>query len=264
MRQYIGITGFMTSEELERVSGNFLYTEGDPFLMAGILVSRKTFREQGNKWPNRYPKFLEIDKITREVIENVGQYIHYHTEAKEWDLLVELMALVGSYPSVYGIQLNLAWPNLSSLRKFKELSRGNCELILQVGREAMFMLDDSPDKVAGILSNYARHDNVVNYVLLDASGGYGIEMNLVRTENYLQAIYDKGLHEKFGVVIAGGLSHKNLERILPLFERFPNLSIDAEGKLRGRDDHLDIGKAIHYANSALSLMRSKEQVQGTP
>lgn len=264
MRQYIGVTGFMTCEELEQVSNNFCYLDGDPFLMAGILISRKTFREQGNSWPSRYPTFWAIDKISTVVIEHVGQYIHYHTQSRDWDLVVELMAIVGAYPSIYGIQLNATWPDINSLKKFKELSKGKYELILQVGKEALIKADYRPDKIADLVSDYVRHTNTIDYVLLDASGGYGIEMNVEKTRSYLQAIYDKGLHEKIGIAMAGGLSDKNLDRISTLLEKFPNLSIDAEGKLRGKDDQLDVYKVMHYISSALELMRSAEQLSRTP
>ena len=64
--------------------------------------------------------------------------------------------------------------------------------------------------------------------------------------------------DNIGIGIAGGLSHDNLARLRPFLSEY-YLSIDAEGKLRDADDHLDLAKATLYLQAANKLFRECKQ-----
>jgi hypothetical protein len=256
MRPYIGITGFTTEDELRRVALCYLGTTWDPFLMAGILVSSKTLRGLPNKWPQRYPAISEARRMmsTSADLPDAKLFVHYNMSSvhRGYDLLTELLAMVGIFgqKALSGFQLNMVWPSAGVLSKFLDLTDGHFRMILQVGETAWGQCTGTEGLVTR-LRQYVPSVNVIDYVLLDPSGGLGKEMDVNKIADSVAAIYDAGL--PFGVGIAGGLSDENVERIAPLLERYPNLSIDAEGRLRTSDDHLDIDKAIGYANNALSL-----------
>ncbi|MHB1330653.1 MAG: hypothetical protein ACYCY6_01660 [Minisyncoccota bacterium] len=260
MRQYIGITGFMNLEELERVSNSYLGGSTDPFIMVGILVSHKTFHGLLNKWPNRYPRPVAIDKMLEKVSDaRLHTYIHYATDARHEDMSIELTDLAEAFGQASGIQLNIPWPSVRTLRKFKESPASkHHKIILQVGPRALNMIDGRAERLVLMLRSYTHFD-AIDYILLDPSGGHGEDMNLKSTRGYMRAIHDAGLHEKFGIGICGGLSDQNIDHITTLLEEFPNTSIDAEGRLRDEDDHLDVSRAIRYADSALTIMREAKE-----
>ena len=55
------------------------------------------------------------------------------------------------------------------------------------------------------------------------------------------------------VSIAGGLFAGTLPMIEPIIAEFPDLCIDAEGRLRDEHDNLDSSKAKAYAQKALEM-----------
>ena len=56
-----------------------------------------------------------------------------------------------------------------------------------------------------------------------------------------------------GLVVAGGLSPTTLHLVQPLIEEFPDVSIDAEGRLRDHEDHLDLQVAGQYLSKAFKM-----------
>ncbi|MDI6734376.1 MAG: hypothetical protein QMD50_02710 [Patescibacteria group bacterium] len=53
--------------------------------------------------------------------------------------------------------------------------------------------------------------------------------------------------------VAGGLQAKNLDLLKPLIKEFPELSIDAEGKLRDEKDKLDFIAVKKYLEKAKEI-----------
>lgn len=74
-------------------------------------------------------------------------------------------------------------------------------VVLQVGPKAFLMINDEPEMLEDMIQNYL---GIVDYVLLDSSGGLGQELNPFAMRDYLFAI---AKHEKqLGLGVAGGLS----------------------------------------------------------
>ncbi len=248
-KPYIGITGFMSSQEVKTIIENTALSLSGRLLMVGVLASSKTIEGIPNKWPGRYPANNAIHDIFLDD-DRCLNLIHYNT--KEPDSLASqlttMTALAGK--KLNGFQLNIAWPDPSILDAYKK-SHPEKVFVLQIGSRAFEMVNNSPEALARkVNSEYA---GIADYVLLDPSGGLGIPFDSAIANDYLSAL-SEGSHE-FGLGVAGGLSSSTLNLIEPLIEDYPSLSIDAEGRLRSPqpEDALQIEAAIQYVQNALEL-----------
>lgn len=244
-KPYIGITGFMSL-------GDTLYVlkvvpaNTDRMVMVGVLASLKTMRGIQNKWPNRYPTMDKIVGIFPDHPQALN-LIHYNTKEKE-TLGDQLVAMTGfGGVNMHGFQLNIAWPALDVLAEYKKAYPAK-QIVLQVGGHAFGMVGHSPDQLA---ARVAEYDEVAEYVLLDPSGGYGKPFDPERARDYLLALEAKNLG--MGLGVAGGLSPTTLDLVEPLAREFPDLSIDAEGRLRTQEDHLDLAVSSEYLHKAYAM-----------
>jgi len=246
-KSYIGITGFMSSDEVRRVLMS-VPLDIRRLIMIGVLASSKTIRGLKNKWPNRYP---EMDRIANIFpIDLVAlNLIHYHT--KEEDTLgVQLIAMTEfGGVNFHGFQLNIAWPSLQVLTQYRKLYPSK-QIVLQVGRHAFKMVGDSPERLA---KKVAEYDGVTDYVLLDPSGGRGKSLDQERMQDYLRAL--TALNLEMGLGVAGGLGPDTLHLVELLAKEFPDLSTDAEGLLRDKKDRLNTGKAKQYVAKTLEIFK---------
>jgi hypothetical protein len=261
---YIGITGFMTREELERVAAH-MPKNCDHLLMAGILMSSKTLNGIQNKYPFKYPKRKDVLGISLDDDhDSIMKTIHYNTDSSDDGLLVELMAMMGLFKfprciredettGVEAVQLNVAWPHPNILEEFNTLTADHfVALILQIGQKAFDMVNNSPEQLANKLVEYK---GVTDYILLDPSGGVGKKMEIPVIRDYLAAIRDKDLDINLGC--AGGLCSGNLDELRPLIEEFPDLSYDAEGRLRNPDDTLNLDECVAYLKKGLEVSKAR-------
>lgn len=247
---YVGVTGVMNAAEAESILVA-LPEDSDRLLMVGVLASSKTIRGVKNKWPGRYPKFTDIKTIFvphRRVLN----LIHYSTD--DMDTVDKQMSFVKSIagPEFCGFQLNMKWPSRIKLEDYRN-AEGVCKIVLQVGRGAMDVIDNSPRKFGKMLATY-RH--LIDYVLIDPSGGLGRPFDIEKTRNYL---YSAASLDMCGLAVAGGLSPTTLHLLEPLIEEFPDLSIDSEGRLRTPqpEDALDLLLAKEYVKSACEMFSRK-------
>ena len=244
-KPYIGITGFMSLNDamqvLDAISVNM-----DRLVMVGVLASLKTMRGAQNKWPNRYPVMDKIADIFPDHPLALN-LIHYNTKEKDTlgDQLVAMTGFGGA--NMHGFQLNIAWPLLDVLRRYRK-EHATKQIVLQVGGYAFEVVNHSPEQLA---AKVAEYDGVVEYVLLDPSGGYGKPFDPERARDYLQALKAQNL--EMGLGVAGGLSPTTLDLVRPLTNEFPDLSIDAEGRLRTPEDHLDLAVSSEYLRKAFEM-----------
>jgi hypothetical protein len=244
-KPYIGVTGFTNGDEVRSLLDT-IPQNTNRLIMVGVLASSKTLRGIPNKWPARYPRPVKL----RNIFKNhplALNLIHYNT--KEPGTLLEQIKqareLAG--PNLHGFQLNMAWPNPRVLAKIAMQSQRTI-IVLQVGRHAFQMIGHSPKLLADKIKEY---EGCIDYVLLDPSGGYGKPLDSKTAQLYLEALTIKDL--PLGLGVAGGLSATTLNLLEPLVSQFPNLSIDAEGKLRNKKDRLDLQLTQKYVQSALTL-----------
>jgi hypothetical protein len=264
---YAGITGFMTYKEVFEVGQlipRFSPDANDVLWAVGMLMSSKTLRGIQNKYPKKYPLRENLGQIFSDH-EAAMNIIHYNTDTPD-NLLYELLAMVGMYwdgalkggglinkSILHGFQLNVTWPAVETITDFKRLSTGSdyksFKIILQVGARALQQVEHSPLMLGERLKLY---DGIVDYVLLDPSGGLGKPMDVEAMHRYVHGI--KAADLDIGIGIAGGLCQESLPSIGSLLEEFPDLSIDAEGRLRDETDNLDIDKARAYLQLARQMM----------
>lgn len=244
---YIGVTGFMTEEEVAAAMAAFdRLSSSHRLVMLGFLASGKTLRGETNKWPNRYPRVDEIASLF-SAHPRALNLIHYATDDQS-TLAMQLGQLVEIGGSLLdGFQLNVAWPTPERLEGVK-----GKRIVLQLGRHAL-QTCSGPDSVAARLDDYTE---LVTDVLIDASGGHGVPVDIDVAEGYLRAIVAR--HPFLGIGVAGGLSHEGMERLQPLADKFPNVNLDAEGRLRTPmpEDKLVIDDTTAYIAAANSLFKS--------
>lgn len=244
-KPYIGITGFMSLSDALHVL-NAVPANANRLVMVGVLASLKTMRGIQNKWPNRYPTMDQIAGIFPNHPSALN-LIHYNTKEKETlgDQLAAMTEFGGA--NMHGFQLNIAWPSLDVLAEYKK-AYPKKQIVLQIGGHAFETVNHSPEQLA---TKVAEYDEVVEYVLLDPSGGYGKPFDPECARDYLLALKAKNIG--IGLVVAGGLSPTTLDLVEPLVREFPDLSIDAEGRLRTQEDHLDLAVSSEYLRKAFAM-----------
>ncbi len=219
--------------------------------MIGVLATAKTLKGFDAKFPKRYPKPGNIAEIFSEHPRTLN-LIHY--ASKDEFLFEQLCALTwlgGTHCD--GFQLNMAWPSVSEIADFhaRYTEKDKFTIVLQVGDAAFAAIENSPHALARKLSTYIHQ---VDYVLLDQSGGLGKALDVEVMDTFLEEIYGTSLNGYFNIGIAGGLDSSNIERLKPLIEKYPYLSIDAEGRLRDPSEHLNIPEVIRYLTAAYTLL----------
>lgn len=262
MRPYIGITGIENSSQLERMIQVFSEKGDIPhLLMIGGIVSYKTLIDVKDK-PILLMKsgIREIlDELKNQPSEDVLFALHYFTkpldeikpELREKartvvtePLSYQIMELVEEIyedyeklnpPFQIGVQINVSWPDSTDINKIK-INYPKLKVILQVSD--FFLLDER-----GI-------DYNVDYFLIDASRGEGVEFNL---DEAIRAYNSLGYGSYFLKGFAGGLSPYTVRgRVNSIREKINtrDFCIDAQGKLRTRGN-LDMDKVERYLKGAV-------------
>ena len=248
-KPYIGITGFMSRGEIELALA-VLPRGTDQLVMVGVLASSKTLRGIPNRWLHRYPLMAELAGIF-PAGRNTLNLIHFNTKDRE-SLFVDMchvQALAGSY--CHGFQLNIVWPDKGTLTRYRDHApRGRNTIVLQCGEKALEEIDRTPAK---LVKRVREYEGLIDYVLIDPSGGLGLEFDEMFAHNCLFALSRDG-PESIGVGIAGGLHADNIARLHGLLGAF-EFSIDAEGRLRDKDDNLNIAAAQAYLQAADALYK---------
>lgn len=263
--QYVGVTGFTARDEVRSVLHG-LPPQFSRQVMVGLLVSSKTVRGRENRYPRRYPLGADVAQV---FVDHPAALNLVHFNTKETDPFVvgqdALVATLRAGEACHGIQLNMAWPHPPLVERWRE-ARGRYGLrdvvVLQCGGAALREAGCDPETgvVSGSrLANLARqYAGLVDYLLVDPSGGVGRPFEADFALGCLDALYSAELGP-VGLGIAGGLSGDTLSILEPVAEKFPDVSIDAEGKLRDDADFLSTRLAREFVVGADSLFRRAER-----
>ena len=247
---YVGVTGFMSCNEV-REALTMVPKKSVRRLMVGILMSSKTLAGQTNKWPGRYPKKEAVAGIFADD-ERALNLVHYNTDNPEtlFAQLTEITELAG--PHLDGFQLNIAWPPIAQVQKYRKTNPEKF-LLLQIGGKAMAVAG-SAKHFAELVGEYLP---TIDAILIDPSGGKGQPLDPIKGTEYLSSLHN---YPKLGLGIAGGLGSRSLYLIDPLVRMFPNLSIDAEGQLRTRppEDKLCIYTMKNYLEDAFPILAGQK------
>lgn len=249
-KPYIGITGFMKKVEVLDVLSS-MPERCDRLLMVGVLASRKTLYGLGNKWPNRYPKAGDIYSIFVNDSRALN-LIHYAADSAD-GLYEDMMALTDlSGANCHGLQLNIAWPPPETLYEYRK-EHPKKVIVLQVGLSALSAISNSP---AGLAKKvFSEYSHLIDYVLLDPSGGQGKSLDAEITRAYIEHL--GRVTAPLDVVLAGGLGPAGMAAISALAAAYPWISIDAEGRLRNSCDSLDLSIARSYLAEAIEIFKKK-------
>lgn len=251
MQPYIGITGFMSLDEVEEIM-KLIPKNPSHALMVGVLASYRTLRCEPQKRPNRNPRLIDIQDIFpcrwlhRNGKRMTHNLVHYNT--KDASSLADQLCKMArcSKSDCDGFQLNIAWPPQKELEKF--LQQYMRRIVLQVGGRALKELEKSPTELANRIFDYY---GLIDAVLLDMSGGLGRPLDANMLRPYLEKLRETW--PDLGLGVAGGLSAETLHLVEPIIRDFPDVSIDAEGRLRDAEDRLDMEKAKTYFLGALEM-----------
>ena len=247
MTPYIGITGFCSRSEVDAVLAAVPPQSGR-LLMCGSLLSNALLSGESSDAPNRCPAPDAIAGIFSDDLRCLN-LVHYRPPpgANLADALARATEVGG--PQCHGVQINATrgapWPDQDALAAYGQRCRPS-RIVFQAGREAMESVNHQPDELA---RRCAEYSGLVTDVLVDASEGLGLPLDAARSADYLEAI--RTVAPDLGLVVAGGLCADNIAELLsPLLPEWSAVSIDAEGRLRDADDHLNTDAAVAYLRAA--------------
>lgn len=245
-KPYIGVTGFMTRDEVRKVL-EVVPHNSDYALMVGVLMNEKTINGLAHKkWPGRYPLWHDVPGIFVDDPRTLN-LVHYNTPHVE-SLARQLLEIVDMCPGIDGFQLNIPWPSIDQMEQYWNVCPEK-KVVLQLGSQAMREVS-SIDNLVKRIEDYGP---LIDTVLVDASGGTGRPLEPAVCTQYLRALQKV---PNITLAVAGGLGPGSLHLMKDLVECFGELSIDAEGRLRAPhpEDRLDIEATQSYVLQAFRLL----------
>lgn len=226
-KPYLGITGFTSSNEV--AAALQALPSGRRRLMVGILVSDRTLEGLAEEMqPRRHPRIEDLPALFFED-PRAFNTVHFHTRTPE--ILAEQVLRLAERagPGLQGVQINLDHAPADGLRAIRA-ARPDLRIILPLRGPVGRFLEES----AGL----------ADVVLYDFSAGRGVPFDPAEARAALEEI-EAGM-PGVALAVAGGLGPDTIHRVRPLLERFPDLSLDAESRLRDPEDRLDLERVREY------------------
>lgn len=257
MKPYIGITDFTCFDQVEdmlRVFKKHSELDCNRILHVGVMMSRKTLLGQETKWAEVFPKKESIKDIFFS--SETFNCLHYadYDEVPDPNLAQHLIEAV-SYggENIHALQLDIPWPDAGAIAYAKKKFGKPIEIIIQVGGNSFEKIQDDPSRLIEYLLCYY---GITERVLLDKSMGKGKPLDAHYLLPFMDQIQERLIRLK--MVVAGGLGPNSLHLLLPIVEKYPCVSIDAQGKLRpsgDAKDPIDWNLAREYLIKALQILR---------
>ncbi len=224
----------------------------DRVLHVGVMTSYKKINGVKTRYATAFPdKELFAGIFGSSDVMNCLHYVDYDNMPGLADNLSRAIFYGGT--GINALQLDMVWPAPGEIAQAVHIARKKIEVILQIGELAFERVDNNPQNLLRKLEDY---DGVIHRVLLDKSMGKGLSMNAEALLPYALAIKERFPDLK--LVAAGGLGPDSVGLIEPVLRAIPDISWDAQGKLRPSGDALD---PIDWDMSANYLIRSLEQLQ---
>ncbi len=250
---YIGITDFMNPEQVQAMLNLFIshrQVASTRKLHVGVMMSYKTLHDLPTKWLAAFPKNEAVSEIfiDHPLLLNVLHYADYDA----LDVFNSLLrATVYGGKNLHALQLDMVWPDPMIVRAFREKHQ-NIQIIVQVNTRALELVANDPK---GMVKRLAEYGDSIDYVLLDKSMGKGLGMDAHGLIPFVRAVRDAFPH--LGIAAAGGLGPKTFQLVTPLVQAFPDISVDAQGKLRPSGNALE---PIDWKMAGLYLTNTTELV----
>jgi hypothetical protein len=250
---YIGITDFMNSDQVWKMRKVYLDNikpEQKRRLHVGVMMSYKTLHDMPSRFTDAFPKKTDIKSIfTYPDVMNCLHYADYEGVDVHGSL-VQAISFGGA--GLNALQLDMVWPKCDCISGALEEFGQNIAVILQIGVKAFECVKSDPAELVQRLRDY---EGIVNYVLLDKSAGQGLGMDAHGLLPFAAAIREH--IPTMSLAVAGGLGPTTMHLVEPLSKEFPDISIDAQGKLRRSGsalDPVDWSMAEEYLVQALRLL----------
>lgn len=241
---YIGVCDVSSRRLAKALVHDFIKHNTNPHrrVMVGVMthpvvldpalpVPEGVRREISRTFPNR-------DRISSGFIDdpNVLNTLHYadlygpngprHAqEAPNIPRNLELCVKYGG-KNLHAIQLDVTWPKPDELKAFRS-KHPKISLILQVGKFSLSACNNDPQRMVNRLREYG---DSVDYVLLDMSMGTGRAMASGTLLPLLRLIKSELPH--LGLAVAGGLGPEHSKELELIAREFPDISLDAQGRLK--------------------------------
>ncbi len=266
---YIGISGVVGPEQqyaIEVITEEFSVSDLGRFVALGIQATIKTqVRNEENRSGTRYfPVGDDIRGAAVKSHDGTRNYVHIalaHDLPPDNTLnrfLIE-QAHVRTESWIDGIQINAARMHgpgdndaLRRVCEFVRLKSPNQPIVLQI-HPGMLVY---PDFLPRMVEDYT---DLIDYALVDTSMGNGTPYDVIKVQATLRALSDQ--RPRFGLGVAGGLSAENVDQLFgPLLEEFPDLSCDAQGRLRkmeGGYSVLDLEAVRGYISACADVIKNR-------
>ncbi len=253
-KPYIGITDFTDVKEVQMMKNLLteLAPEGGRNLMVGIMMDYKTQHGLPSKWANAWPRPYERPKIFSET-EGVLNTLHYADFGGYSGYNDYMNAILTCGDHLHALQFDVPWPSVSAVLGIKE-KYSHLQIILQIGKHALEELSNkNPKKVVLRMREYK---DTIDFALLDLSLGKGLPLESEVIIPYLEEI--QLTFPNIGLAVAGGLGPDTMYLLEPIVEQFPDISIDAQGRLRDSGNSLDPinwNRAEVYMREAVRVLK---------
>lgn len=260
---YIGITGFKTKEEIIRTANAFKenYEKCRAYKsvykpMFGFLCSNKRLEDKLSEG-TQSPAFVQLKELIDYAVEADSlkkciPMIHYHTENAK-TLADEIKEVFdGIYDKCKAVQLNMTWPAIEQVEKIKK-EFPEIQIVFQLNKYALNDLE-----AENVVKRTKEYEKLVDYILIDPSGGLGVEFDLEKSCELMTAIENELENKTIG--IAGGLDGENVkDKITNIAKKIHSyFCIDAQGKLRTEDKkEINAEKTNKYVAEALSAFSQR-------
>lgn len=259
---YVGICDVLSPEEARAMADELREHRKDPNrkVMIGVMAGHFTLRPDAEWGEGQRAVFPTREEMANGFTDDpdVFNTVHFADlyRPREKQTLFEDLELVVEHSgdNLHAVQLDVTWPDVDDVDKFKD-KYPDIVVILQLGKPAFDMVDHDPQKMVDELDKYG---DSIDYVLLDLSMGKGRAMQADELLGALRLIRQElpGL----GLAVAGGLGPDSVHLLEPIAEEFPDISIDAQGRLKSADAPVDDRGHITSKVPA-DLARSEEYIR---
>lgn len=247
MKPYIGVTDFTTRAEVEAVKA-LIPESVNRRLHVGAMMSYKTLNHipTNTGWEKIW---LNEQGLHRLFVadKSVFNVLHYADYEDKTDLSHLVAATMQAGPGMEGLQLDMKWPLPSMLSQYMS-AFGHVKLIVQIGATAM---SESSDWERDL----AAYEGIADYVLLDSGMGRGKTFNpdfMLGNVAVTLKYFDQNQ-----IAVAGGLGPETYLNLKPIVELYPEISCDAQGRLRpsgNAKDPLDFNLVGQYIKGVCSIL----------
>lgn len=260
--RYVGICDVLSPEEARAMASEVRENRKDPNrkVMVGIMAGHFTLRPDAAGGEGQRVVFPSREEMANGFTDDpdVLNTVHFADlyRSQEVQTLFEDLELVVEYGGehLHAIQLDVTWPAVDDVDRFKD-KHPDLTVVLQLGQSAFDMVDHDPQRMVDELDKYG---DSIDYVLLDLSMGKGKAMQGEELLSALRAIR----HELpgLGLAVAGGLGPDTMHLLEPIAQEFPDISIDAQGRLKHPDAPVD-DRGHMVSTISADLDRSQEYIR---